>query len=421
MSSSLDFSGVFQSAGVQMEQQASNAFGQAVDQFTKLPFSSSQTFDTSGGTYSYDVNHSRFTNSSGEWKPTSYASDLINYQPKHRFMFRVIFEMDPDFTSMVSQDATKFQYVIKHIDRPKVSFDYEEVNMYNFRTKVLKTIHYEPLSIELLDDIQDTFHTFFTTYVRAHSPSSRNWNSSQSIDQLERNGFGFSDSNSVGGEDSAVRGVLAGGKINPFKSIKLIQYYGHGTHQNTFVFVNPRILDISYDEVHQEGGDQGNHAMIRFDYDILRIMDPRTAAGKSEYAVQGLDMFGPNVGEANRGFGGPIFKSNPNGYGGIDSNTGGILGSMLSGFVGNAVNGVASKVLNKITNPFINTAARNLAFGVTRQVGNTAKNTLFGSDRANPGGLFNTNRGLGGYSSAKAYDTVLQPTFLSQKQAVTED
>lgn len=359
----INMSGIVTGAGVQLQQQVYNKFSSAVDQFTRQPLSS-----IFGGGDEDFLGQSQ----GGDWRPINYAEDLITYQPKHRFMFRVLFEMDPSFTDLIGGRKEIFQYVIKNIDRPKLNFEYEAVNMYNFKTKVLKTINHEPLTMTLIDDVQDTFHLFFRAYLQAHSPVARSWNPSQTVSQLEDGGFNFSDPRSSNA-DSAIRSVLADGKINPFLSIRLIQYYGHAGGQNTFWFVNPRILDISYDSAEHEGGDQGNHATIRFDYDALRIQSPEKSQGRSQYAAPGTDMFGPNLPGLNTGFQGTIFGNDD------DGSLFGWLSSMGKGIVGNAISNVSGQVLNGISNPLLRGASRNIIYGATRQIGMTTSSTsMFG-------------------------------------------
>jgi len=171
--SGINMAGVVTGAGVQLQQQVYHKFSSAVDQFTRQPLSDLFGFGGDEGDYGESIG--------GDWRPINYAEDLITYQPKHRFMFRVLFEMDPSFTDLIGGRKEVFQYVIKNIDRPKLNFEYEAVNMYNFKTKVLKTINHEPLSMTLIDDIQDTFHLFFRAYLQAHSPVARSWTPTQTI------------------------------------------------------------------------------------------------------------------------------------------------------------------------------------------------------------------------------------------------
>ena len=380
----LDFSGVFSNAGIGLEQQATGAFGQAVDQFTRQPLTSMFGSDSAG--IGDDLGGAPNPYIYGEWNGTNYASDLIRFQPKHHFMFRVLFELDTSFLDLLPQRKNVFQYVIKRISRPKVTYEYEPVNFYNFKSQVLKTSHYEPLNITLIDDIQDTFHNFVRGYHSAFSPLTRTWNSTQQVTQLEQGGFNFSDPGNIE-YDSAIRGVLKDGKTNPLKSIKIIQYYGHASAENTFTFINPRILDIEYDEIHHEPGTDGNHATMRFDYDGLIIENTEPVFGRSQYAVPGKDMYSNVRGDISGGD--PLLG----GFG--NSILGNAFGSFLSGstnLFGGILQNTAMSQLAGINNPILSNAMRNVSLSGVNQLTGGVRSSLFSSfGVANPAGsLFNS-------------------------------
>ena len=358
----IDFGSVFSGAGINMQQQVFNSFGTVVDQFSSQ---STAGMFGDGGFYSDGAN----PYIPGEWNGTNYAEDLLKYQPKHHFMFRVLFEMDPAFTNLIQGRKDIFQYVVKKISRPGINLEYEPVNMYNYKTGVLKTIHFDPIDMTMLDDIQDTFHNFARSFLMSYSPLARSYNSSQSLSQLEAGGFNFADAPDSG-QDSAIRGVLAQGKINPIKSVRLIQYFGHASAQNTFVFINPRILTIDYDDAHHENG-EGNHASIKFEYDGLFMESADQAFGRSPYAVPGQDMYG-NITNDYISTGDPYF----------DSAIGFGLGSFsngLSGIMGGMAQTVSSQALSGITNPYLNRAMRNVSNNAIFGAQSAARNTLFSS------------------------------------------
>lgn len=356
----IDFGSVLSGAGVNFQQQVFNTFGAVVDQFSSQSTSSFVNGITGDGANPYIP---------GEWNGTNYAEDLIKYQPKHHFMFRVLFEMDPTFSNLVQGRKDVFQYVIKKISRPGINFEYEPVNFYNFKSEVLKTIHFDPVDLTMIDDIQDTFHVFVRSYLMSYSPIARSYNSSQSIQQLEAGGFNFADAPDSA-QDSAIRGVLAQGKINPLKSIKLIQYFGHASAQNTFVFINPKITSISYDDAHHENG-EGNHASIKFNYDGLYIENAYEAFGRSPYAVPGKDMYG-NISNDYISTGDPYFdQATGYGLGSLSNGIGGILGGITQT--------VSAQALSGVTNPYLNRALRNVSSNTVYGVQSTARNTLFSS------------------------------------------
>jgi hypothetical protein len=154
---------------------------------------------------------------------------------------------------------------------------------------------------------------------------------------------------------------------------------------NEFIFINPRILDFNFDETSHEGGDQGNHCAVRFDYDALSIEEVKNVATANRddlYPATGTDMY-INPNNIQQGF-------NENGYVGPGSygtqGTSGsfgapisplqsILGSISSQVVGSAV----SKILGGNTNP--------LFAGITQQVvsrvGSVTRDTIYGMTSPN--------------------------------------
>ena len=66
----------------------------------------------------------------------SYAQDLIKYAPKFEFLFKVDFIFNPEYVKKLNggKSQNAFSFVILTIDRPKFSFEWEEVNYYNYRT-----------------------------------------------------------------------------------------------------------------------------------------------------------------------------------------------------------------------------------------------------------------------------------------------
>jgi hypothetical protein len=90
-----------------------------------------------------------------------YAVDLIRLAPKYKFLFVVQIEFDPDFQQIMSGIDPAF--VIKQSSRPNVQFEYEDVNQYNFRSKVAKKVMYEPVTMKFYDDDYN-FECLFKNY-----------------------------------------------------------------------------------------------------------------------------------------------------------------------------------------------------------------------------------------------------------------
>jgi hypothetical protein len=311
----MDISNLIKNQGVQLEQRALNQFGAASNAFANQALSNPNiqqarriqptNIETSGvrSTESYDSTNNpynrgrvadRVDGAPGVWQSSKYASDLINYAPKHRFVFKVRFIFNAPYSDVHN---TEFMYLVKEIDKPKVTFEYEDVNMYNFRTKVLKGIRHEALSMLFHDDIQNKVVDFFNAYRTAYSPVSN-----QSYEQaalLEETGMDFYEPGG-GGIQSSSMGILRDGQINVLNRIELIQIYGHGTRQCTFTFTNPRIENFDFDNLSHESND-GSGLSVSFNYDTLFVVDSETTGNPQPWGQS--DILGNEESNSRSQFG----------------------------------------------------------------------------------------------------------------------
>lgn len=105
--------------------------------------------------------------------PTHYASYFGQHNPpKFKFMFFVEISIDPVFNQAFGEPWSEGEvwWFVKEMDRPRVNYSYEEVNMYNFKTKVVTRAHFEPLSMVMYDDMSDVTNGFWNSYIRIMSP-----------------------------------------------------------------------------------------------------------------------------------------------------------------------------------------------------------------------------------------------------------
>ena len=177
----------------------------------------------------------------GEWESVHYASDLIAHAPKYKFMFKVKFE---------GFGAENFYYYVTRCDKPKVEFVHQDVNYYNFRTKVKTHTQFHPLSVTFYDEIQNSTNQFFVSYLKSLSgQGSGQWG----IDK----GFG-----SASSSKPYKNGYSSG------KKIIIEQIFGHGTSSNRFIFHNPRIEHFDFDDL--DMSDNGISLMtVNFSYDAI--------------------------------------------------------------------------------------------------------------------------------------------------------
>ena len=306
----VDVTNLLAGSGIQLEQQAHNAFGASVDQYRGQQLSNVASEILRGVIGRPGAIHPPST---GYWNVTPYASDLVKYAPKSRFLFKVQFFANPpyDQTLFLDRSGLTLQYVVKTINKPKVTYNYEEVNMYNFRTKVLKSITHGELTLSMIDDVQNTLHFFFNEYRMALMPQARiNLEGSK---LLETSGMNFANPQArKSGIDSAQRGVLSGGHVNPLRAIKIYQIFGaiHDSssdgntyRENVFTFINPRITRFDLDESDYSTG-QPSDGSIAFEYDVLYVETTPLNSGRPHAVAPGTEIYAPSNGGSSTSPGG---------------------------------------------------------------------------------------------------------------------
>lgn len=282
-----DIKQLVRASGIDAERTATDLFGIAVDDFAQGTLNPALRA-AFGQSEAQTVNRN-----DGTWYATSYAHSLANsqYRPKLKFLFRVEFLFKPEVLSTYGQTAAKwkdqFQFMIKAVDRPKVDFEYEEVNQYNFRTKVLKQIKHRELTMTFFDDVGNNVHEFFRFMMMVHSPiTRRSTTASHDINQATAtyssgNGMLFTDQ--FGSTtDFAHRGVVNTDVGNVIQAIKITQFYvqpgksqadlDNGVKEVCWFFINPRIVSFDLDDVNHEANEM-NLFTLQFDYDFMVMSD----------------------------------------------------------------------------------------------------------------------------------------------------
>lgn len=210
---------------------------------------------------------------------TPYAMDLIAYAPKFQFMFIIEIHYAPAYQDW-NNTAAQVAFVIKTSTRPRFNVDYEEVNMYGFRTRVTRRVEYQPMEMSFYDDNKNAAHRFYTSYMRAMSPIA-NWkNNSPQDGQYEESGMDFSRPPSsatfseTGPETlghSASSGPLFFDTKSILSEIKLHHVYDYGNKMNTYHFYNPRITSFTPSDLTQLESGEGTEYGFEFLYDGIYI------------------------------------------------------------------------------------------------------------------------------------------------------
>ncbi len=223
-----------------------------------------------------------------------YAMDLINLGAKHKFLFVVEFHFNPAYQKLVDVSPA---YVVKTADRPTVQYEYEDVNMYNFRTKVVKKSSFAPLTMSFYDDEQNHATAFYNALLRLMSPVA---NSSTSF-FFEEDGMNFNQlTNSAVGVDSDTQGIsaykhsasigpLLGTNTSIIDAITLHHVYMGGKRVNRYTFHRPRIINMALDQMDMTNGD-ASELRMEFAYDGIEITNniENALSGRSDARIDNV-------------------------------------------------------------------------------------------------------------------------------------
>ena len=204
-----------------------------------------------------------------------YATDLVRLGVKFKFLFVAQINFNKNYLNMVNIDPS---FIVKAADRPTMTYEYEDINCYNFRTKVAKKGTFNPVKFAFYDDEQNTATAFYNAMVRLMSPVA---NTNSFLD-MEGRGMDFNNLDATEtGTNSPTQGVPAfshaatvgpmlGTDVSIIDSIDLYHVYSGGQKVNQYRFHNPRVLNIGLDalDMTNEGTTELN---IEFAYDTVEI------------------------------------------------------------------------------------------------------------------------------------------------------
>ncbi len=289
----LDLSKVLTSTKTALEKQATDSFGSVVEDFARDTLKLPSNKKTSRIGLNPDQKPKSYT-----WNASSYAAVLAGatpLRPKLKFLFKVEFVFNEavlnSFPGELARQLreNRFTFLIKSVDRPKVDFEYEDdVNMYNFRTKVLKKIRHRELTLTFMDDVGNNVFDFFRTLMMIYSPITRESAKRDGDVNAKPNGrrfqlgsgMTFSNLSDFQQDDVAHRGVINTDAGNAIELIRVKQIFvdpttTHGDSESAvkavfYDFINPRLVSFDLDDLSHELSD-ANLLTMQFDYDWLEM------------------------------------------------------------------------------------------------------------------------------------------------------
>lgn len=226
-----------------------------------------------------------------------YAVDLIGRAPKFKFLFVVQFVPAPGYGPLGGQDfgPLDMAFVVKRSSRPNLKFHHEDVNYYNFRTKVITKTEFEDMNMSFHDDTLNLGTQFYHSYMRAMSPITGIEASGAQPDLLEQGGMDFVGNtlaenqiiNQIAASKyAASSGTLVNDQKQVFSEIRIYHLFDNGNRMNVWRFFNPRISALNLDDLDMANGTEGSEITLSFNYDSLFLDPDVSLASDSKYNLK---------------------------------------------------------------------------------------------------------------------------------------
>lgn len=223
----------------------------------------------------------------GEGHASPWAEGLDKAMPKYKFLFVVAFEFNAPYMQEVGQGGLRRQlsYVARRSTRPGIKYDMQEVNFYNFRSKVITKSEFEDMSMTFYDDSRNSAATLMSAYMSAMTPIVNNLsmpanryeeqgmlNSTYTMETINQatnagaNASTISQPNVTGSSSST--GPLQNDLNTVINKITLFHIIDNGRRVDAYTFINPRVVSFSMDEVDMTVSEV-NTVEMKFTYDNL--------------------------------------------------------------------------------------------------------------------------------------------------------
>lgn len=382
-----DVTGIIKSTGTALENEAYKVFGAAVENQVKGALGSIFGGNKGPKLQESDATLSARNAQIGTMDLTKYAAAIASgaggFQPKNKFLFKVKFDVFPEVAAAISaidpnlgELVSNLSFVVKQIDLPSLQFDYQEVNMYNFRTKVLKSISYRDMDITFYDDVANNAINFSNVYLKILKPITR------SIPEtgLPLDDFSMAFQQNFTGTDTSYRGVLPV-STSPVRGdilsrITIEQFYLEINQEaaplvqaikvNTFTLTNPRITTLDISELDYEQGSVPNTVSLTINFDAINIQTKGDGSSSKSPVMQtgdllfgtdeapiGLKRSASQAGKARNPFVDIIARQGQRAIqtgisNALNKKLGGIAGGALGGAIGSISGGLAAAAGNTL-------------------------------------------------------------------------
>lgn len=202
-----------------------------------------------------------------------YAIDLIARAPKHKFMFIVQIVPQFGYDELNNMDLA---FAVKQSTRPNVKYTADDVNYYNYRSKVITKAEFEEMNMTFYDDMLNNAANFHAAYIKAMSPIANFEQWSGTVD-FEKGGMEFDNTSIVPNTSivtnryASTTGPLLFENKTVLQEIRLFHLFDGGRKMNVYKFFNPRIVALTLDDLDMTTSGDGTSVQINFVYDSVFI------------------------------------------------------------------------------------------------------------------------------------------------------
>lgn len=179
--------------------------------------------------------------------------------PRHKFLYYVVFEIDPtshNATAFTAKHSQEVGFLCKNVELPKFSFDMVTKNQYNRKKLVYKQINYDAVNFTMHDDSQGIINSMWAIYYGTYVADRSLPTSAYSATHLRNGGISSLDQFRYGLDND--KGT------DFFKSISI--YTMSRSRFNGYTLVNPRIQSWSHGNVdYADGGTVESSMSIQYE------------------------------------------------------------------------------------------------------------------------------------------------------------
>jgi hypothetical protein len=185
-----------------------------------------------------------------------YVDDAFRLAPKHKFLYHVVFEINPDAVRIPQLDQrhkNEIGMLVKSIDLPSYSMQMETKHKYNRKKNVQTRLDYDPINLVFHDDNFGVTTLLWEAYYRYYFKDG-NYTTFDASGSVNNTVPAYASTPTDNTYQSPLRNRYRYGLDNdssvPF--FKNIQIFQLSRHQYTgFMLINPKITNWKHDTMDQ--------------------------------------------------------------------------------------------------------------------------------------------------------------------------